>query len=121
MRQTLFCLLVVVAHICFGQTSTGQLVGTVEDPNGAPVEQVCLRVQHWSLDNPNRKAMLVEDATVTRSDQGRFKVDLPPGIYDVFLSAPSFEPVARSVKIKVGKETQLRLKLKSGRYVTFVE
>lgn len=58
-------------------------------------------------DNVGLKA----DLTVHVTEDGTFRVDLPPGFYDVFAATPAFTPVCRKIRIKPGKSVDIVLRM----------
>ena len=56
------------------------------------------------------------DRTSTTDSGGSFSVlGLPPGLYDVFFSEPSFLPVCQRVEVIAGKNTVLAINLEADR------
>ncbi len=98
--------------------ASGTLKGVVTDPAGAVVEGVLIRIVHWGLDD-KRKTVESEIALHTDTN-GQFKVELAPGIYDLFLSGPWSSPVAKQVKVEAGKETEFNPKLEIGRFIKLI-
>lgn len=54
---------------------------------------------------------LKADLTVHATEDGRFRVDLPSGLYDVFAALPGFTPVCRKIRIKPGKPVDIVLRM----------
>lgn len=57
---------------------------------------------HW--DSAGIKGMkenvgIAEDKPLTADKRGRFAIDLPPGAYDVFVTAPGFEPTCEKLAV----------------------
>jgi len=100
----------------YGQNSaTGTLTGVVTDSEGAVIEGTLVRILHWGQDD---KPRAVESEMALHTDaSGQFKVELAPGIYDLFLSAPGFSPAAKQVKIDARKETVVKSKLNVSRFL----
>jgi hypothetical protein len=46
------------------------------------------------------------------NSEGSFEINLPPGLYDLFVGYTSFVPIALIVEIKSGKKTHLNLTMK---------
>ena len=108
----LFLLMVLAAGLCFGQTQTARLQGTVHDASGAIV--------------PNAKVVAVNNQTKDSSDattNGSGLYVLPalrPGTYTLTVEAPGFSKttvteielgvsanIAQDVKLEVGKLTEV--------------
>jgi hypothetical protein len=67
----------------------GVLSGTVSDRTGAKIPHAGVRVQSTSLQR---------DATT--DDSGRFTISLPPGTYQVNITAPGFKPYSTNITLK---------------------
>ena len=120
MRLRALAVVTIFVGFCSAQTSIGKLTVTVEDATGAIIPGASIRLQHWEYDH-GQHARLVQDVTVTTDAQRHMSGELQPGVYDLFVSASAFEPVAKSVKIESGKQTQVISKLKMNRYVSFAD
>ncbi|HYX29150.1 MAG TPA: carboxypeptidase-like regulatory domain-containing protein, partial [Pyrinomonadaceae bacterium] len=99
--------LVVAAAFTFGQTTTGNLTGTVNDPSGAVVAGATITVV-----NDETKA---ERSTVTKSD-GTFDVQtLTPGTYTITVDAKGFKKaVSREIVVSVAVTTNVTIPLEVG-------
>ena len=76
------------AALCFGQTITGSIVGTVVDASGAAV--VSAEVMATQTTTGAKRV-------VQTNDQGDFLLgSLQPGTYDVTISAPGFKTLQRT-------------------------
>lgn len=64
------------------------LSGTVADPSGAKVTHAKVHVSGTKLEKDT-----------TTDDTGRFSVALPPGVYNVMIVSPGFEPYITTVKL----------------------
>ena len=53
-----------------------------------------------------------QDVAVVTDASGHYSADVPPGFYDVFVSAMAFTPTAAKVRVKEGHATTLSRKLK---------
>ncbi|HEY0728831.1 MAG TPA: carboxypeptidase-like regulatory domain-containing protein, partial [Pyrinomonadaceae bacterium] len=89
------------------QSTTGRLVGTVLDPNGAAVPGANITV----TDNATQRARSVES-----NDQGLFSVpQLEFGTYTVTVAATGFKNyTATELKIDVGRDYTLNIQLEPG-------
>lgn len=105
LAQVLFCLTLFLSAttISFGQ-ATGDLKGTVIDPNGAAVAGA-------TVEAVNDKT--AEKRTTTSSDSGTFSItNLPVGSYTVTANATGFAPsTTKEVKISVAFTTELPIAL----------
>jgi hypothetical protein len=68
--------------------TSGILSGTVSDPSGAKITHAKVHIQSASLQR--------DTAT---DNTGRFSLPLPPGIYDVTILAPGFEPYSTNITL----------------------
>src|ERR1043165_6728503 len=91
----------------FAQEPTGGIEGTVTDPQGAIVQGATVTVR-------NTATNLTRSATTGDSGQYRFS-QLPPGMYEVKVGAANFKTsVANDVKVEVGRNSPLDVKLELG-------
>jgi Carboxypeptidase regulatory-like domain len=121
MRKLLLCLALITGGVALGSPATeGTLSGRITDPAGAAVAEVSVRIQHWEADKLHRFAV-TEDSLLKTDMDGRYSLNLNPGLYDVFVTFPSFLPVAKRVKVEAGKVTDFSPKLEFDRTTTFVE
>lgn len=76
--------------------------GIVADSSGAVLPEATVRF-HWdpagSTVGLTSNVGIARDLVVKTDQQGRFKADLPPGFYDVFVSAMAFTPVCRKIRV----------------------
>ncbi|MGA8874085.1 MAG: carboxypeptidase-like regulatory domain-containing protein [Candidatus Korobacteraceae bacterium] len=90
-----------VSHCAVGQVTA--IRGQVLDSEGAAIPNARVLV-HW--DSSGSKVGLkdniglTQDLTVTTDIKGHFLVTVPPGFYDVFVTAQAFTPVAAKVRVK---------------------
>jgi hypothetical protein len=59
-----------------------------------------------------------QDVAVVTDANGHYSADVPPGFYDVFVSARAFTPTAAKVRVKEGHATTLSRKLKVDPFVS---
>ena len=94
MLVTALFMLLCCAGVALAQTETGQIAGTVKDPNGAVVPGASVSVKAV-----NTGAM----RTATTNDQGQYVVtNLQPGLYDVTVQATGFTSRTQRVEVTVG-------------------
>lgn len=101
-------------------SSLGTLQGIVTDSTGAVVPDATIMVVHWTADSRNHLNPSVEPMVRTDS-QGRFSIQLPAGLCDIFISYSMFSPFAKKVKIDADKVTTLKPKLAFDRLVHGIE
>ncbi len=86
----------------FGQSA---LKGTVTDLSGGAIEGAVIII-HWDSSGStvglHSNVGIKEDVVVRTSPHGGFSVNLPPGFYDVFVSAMAFTPACQKVRIREG-------------------
>lgn len=84
--------------------TAGTLTGEVSDQHGLPLAGTPVTVTN--LDKQLSQ-------TATTDAQGVFRVDaLVPGEYEVSFAAKNFTPLKQKAKIKAGKTTKVRARLK---------
>ncbi|HST24302.1 MAG TPA: carboxypeptidase regulatory-like domain-containing protein, partial [Blastocatellia bacterium] len=99
----MFLLLSQVTVLAFAQAETGQLSGTVLDPNGAVVAGASVILK--SVDTGAERR-------TTTSDAGTYVVtNLQPGVYDVRIEAQGFAPTTQRAQVTVGSKLSLDLAL----------
>ncbi len=98
------------------EPSTSSMVGQVTDAEGAAIRNARVLI-HW---DPAGSAVgltdnigLKNDAVVTTDAAGMYSTNLPPGFYDVFISAMAFTPTATKVRTKRGQRTTFNAKLQA--------
>jgi hypothetical protein len=92
-----FLALVLCASLSFGaaaQTETGQISGTVKDPNGALIPGAAVTVKSVETG---------AERTATSNEEGAYTVtNLQPGLYEVTVRAQSFAASTQRVQVTVG-------------------
>jgi len=90
------------------------LSGSVRDSEGAVIPKA-YAVVYWDSagsiylkDNVGTK----EDKIATTDGNGEFSLDLPPGFYDVFISATAFSPHCEKVRLNGKGTKKFEVKLK---------
>lgn len=80
-----------------------KVAGSVMDSEGAAIAQAYIIV-HWDSSGSSvglTSNVGIRKDLVLRTDRsGAYAAELPPGFYDVFVSAKSFTPTCRKVRIK---------------------
>jgi Carboxypeptidase regulatory-like domain len=98
----------------------GTLRGVVTDLTGAVVPNVAVRVVHWDTSEVGH-ATLKEDSALKTGSDGRYSINLKPGLYDIFFSFPIFTPTAMKVKVEAGKTVDFETKLRLDRLTNTVK
>jgi hypothetical protein len=109
LRKTFFiifsviCVLAAGANSIYAQGTTGQISGTVTDPNGAVVQGASVTVS-------NQETGL--SRTITTSDDGIYSFQLlPPGRYKVEVTASGFQKNEAEAVVNITQTTTLDLQL----------
>jgi hypothetical protein len=98
---------------CAFAQETGQISGTVTDPNGAVVPNVIVAVRNLGT-NAVR--------TVTTGSSGAFVVtDLQPATYEVVITSAGFQTHTARVEVTVASKVAMDTRLTLGSTVTIVE
>lgn len=117
MRAFLFLLCVLVCGVATAvpRAQNARLGGFVTDSGGAAISKAEIFV-HW---DPSGSTMgltsnvgIKEDLRLTTNYEGRFWADIPPGFYDIFVSAAGFSPDCRKIRLKQGGSAGLSIALK---------
>ena len=98
----------------------GTIRGVVTDLTGAVTPNVVVRVVHWDTSEIGNPMMMEYPALKTGAD-GRYSIDLKPGVYDIFFSFTVFSPVATKVRVEAGKTLDFDAKLKLDRLTNTVQ
>lgn len=111
---TCFAFTMLLAGFAFGQATTADIVGTVQDPAGKVVPGATVTATNTATN---------ESRTVTSNDSGAFSItNLQPGRYTVSVEAATFsKAVVRDVELNVGTNRTLIVELKAGQITEIVE
>jgi hypothetical protein len=112
MRKFLLLVWIVLCVATPGIAAT--LSGTVRDSEGAAIPKAHV-VVHWDSTGSNYLKNNIgakEDKIATTDASGEFSLDLPPGFYDVFISAAAFSPQCEKVRLNGKGTKRLGVKLK---------
>lgn len=109
------CAVILLLSAAAMAQATGHLTVTVQSsPEAAmppgPVAGAKVLVAHWA--SPQLQATLVQDQVATSNQTGNVTLDLPPGIYDIFVSANGLAPAAYQREVVAGGNTSLFAKLR---------
>ena len=92
----------------------GTLSGTVRDSEGAVISNAHI-VVHWDSSGANYlkdNLGIKQDVAATTDSSGHFSVELPPGFYDVLVTAMAFTPHCDKVRLKDKEARSYELRLK---------
>ncbi len=95
-------------------TRAGTFSGTVRDSDGAVISNAHV-VIHWDPSGSNYlkdNLGIKQDVEATTDSSGQFSVELPPGFYDVFVTAMAFTPHCDKVRVKNKESRAYEVKLK---------
>jgi Carboxypeptidase regulatory-like domain len=113
------CVLTILLNgVSFAADTDGTLRGVVTDLSGAVIQNVAVRVVHWDTSS---SATMQEYSLLKTGADGRYSIDLKPGVYHIFFSFTIFSPVAMKVKVEAGKTLDFDTKLKLDRLTNTVE
>ena len=100
-------------------TSTGTLRGIVRGPAGELASEVKVRIEDWYFDQG--KPHFLTEIVLYTDQKGEFSVRVPAGVYDVMVSRPDCEPVAKKLKVVSGKDTIFKPELKISKLTELIE
>jgi hypothetical protein len=106
--------LFMMTSLSYGQTTSGDLVGTVKDPSGATIPNAVLTVT-------NEETGVV--VSIKAESNGEFRAaNLLPGKYDIEVKSPGFNPyVLHGVSVELNKTATTNVTLSIGSANTTVE
>lgn len=112
----LVCVSSLLASAIAMAQETGRLAVTVQTAADAatPTARTAgakVLVVHWT--HSGLHPTMVQDQVATTNQMGMCTVKLPPGSYDVFISASGLAPAAFHREIRAGEDTPLLAALKS--------
>ena len=126
MKRALSCLGLCLTFVlpCASEPPSVLLSGVIADSHGVAVPPgLQPRVLiHWDGSGADiglkTNIGMATDMSVQPDVQGHFQTPLPPGFYDVFVSAFGFSPVCEKVRIGPGESATFNARLKVNRLVT---
>jgi hypothetical protein len=77
-------------------SSTNSISGTVKDSEDAVINKAKIIIHRDSSVAGKENA----DTVVTSGKNGQFTVEVVPGFYDIFVSAPAFSPQCTKVRVR---------------------
>jgi hypothetical protein len=111
MKAHYFAILLLLAA---ASTRAATLSGTVCDSEGAVIPNARITV-HWDASGANYlkdNLGVKQDLSVTSDSKGEFSLELPPGFYDVFVTATAFSPHCEKIRLKGNDAKTFLIKLK---------
>jgi hypothetical protein len=109
-------MVVLVAVFVFATPAAGQtrLSGVVRDSEGAAISGARI-VVHWDSSGSSvgltTNVGIKQDLVLVTSANGRFSAELPPGFYDLFVSATAFSPWCQKVRMNDGETESYDVRL----------
>ena len=96
-----------------GDSTKSALKGRVTDEMGAVIPRARI-VVHWDPSG-NQKGFdsKRDDLILTTNERGEFEEEMPPGFYDLFVSAAAFSPACRKIRLKQEPHGAVNFKLKA--------
>jgi hypothetical protein len=100
MRITVYMVLsVALATLAFGEA---RFSGAVTDESGGAISGAMILL-HWdsagSTVGLDSNVGIKKDLVLTTDEKGGFSAELPPGFYDLFVSAMAFTPTCRKIRL----------------------
>ncbi len=95
-------------------THAATLSGTIRDSEGAAIANARVII-HWDSSGKNYLSDNVgisEDKIISTDVNGKFSLELPPGLYDVFVAATAFSPHCEKIRIKGNGPRTYEIRLK---------
>lgn len=87
----------------------------VVDSEGAAIRGAYVLV-HWDASGAETglkdNVGIKHDLAIETDGEGRFSAQLPPGFYDIFVSASAFSPDCRKIRVKQGETAIFETRLK---------
>ncbi len=97
------------------------ITGQIRDSEGAVIANARVLV-HWDSSGSavglKDNIGIKQDVMVVTDASGRYSANVPPGFYDVFVSAMAFTPTATKVRVKEGQPGTFSPKLRADPIVT---
>jgi hypothetical protein len=91
-----------------------RLSGAVTDMSGTPIANAMVLI-HWdsagSTVGLTTNVGIKQDLVIRTTSNGGFKIDLPPGFYDLFVTAMAFSPRCRKIRIQPQKGLGITLRM----------
>ena len=111
MRLLRFSALLLLAAV---STRAATLSGTVRDSERAVIANAHV-IAHWDPSGSNYlpdNLGIRQDITATSDSKGQFSLELPPGFYDIFVTATAFSPHCDKIRLKGNQIKTYVIKLK---------
>ena len=97
------------------------ITGQVQDSEGAAIAKARILV-HWDSSGSavglTDNIGLAQDVTTLSDANGHFSVAVPPGFYDLFVTAQAFTPAAVKVRVKSNASAEFDVRLHADPKIT---
>ena len=99
--------------LCPLSVQAATVSGTVTDDNGGaiPKAYVIIRWDPVGLDGVKDNIGTTEDKTATTDVSGHFSIEVPAGVYDIFVSAAGFAPHTEKITLKAKRNLPYEARL----------
>jgi hypothetical protein len=93
------------------------LSGTVTDVSGGAIRNayVVVRWDPVGLDSVKDNLGMTDNKIATTDESGHFSMEVPAGVYDIFVSAPGFAPHSEKIALKAKKNLPYEARLSATR------
>ena len=107
-------LVALLAAYSVAAFSQHPLRGTVTDAPGAAIPSALVLI-HWDSVHADTglssNVGIKTDLALHTDEHGRFEAALPPGFYDVFVSAKAFTPFCRKIRIVTAPPKEMKIRM----------
>jgi len=114
-------LFVAVTAVAAPASAQTHFNGAIRDSQGGVISGAHVLI-HWDPSGSDvgltSDVGIKQDLTLTTDANGSFSAALPPGFYDVFVSATAFSPDCRKIRLTAGQTGTYNVKLNVSRLVT---
>ncbi len=96
MGQLLWTVILSALLLNAGISLASTISGTVQDSEGAVVSNAKITVHR----DPSAAGNESADRVISSDKNGQFTLEVVPGFYDIFVSAPAFSPQCTKVRVR---------------------
>jgi hypothetical protein len=113
---TKWAYVLLLVSLCALASPAAELKGVVSDSQGVIIRSARI-VVHWdpsgSTVGLKSNVGIEQDLRLETNKEGRFAAELPPGFYDIFVTANAFSPECRKIRIKPEEAASFNPRLKA--------
>jgi hypothetical protein len=106
--------LLLAAAITAAAAPPSKLNGMITDSEGAAIDRAQIMVR-WDSSGSSvglkTNVGTSKDVRLETDAMGRFTSELPPGFYDIFVSADGFSPQCHKIRLNAGQTTNYNARL----------